>query len=326
MDSARALALGLDIGGSSIRAVLVDLTGELVAESTGGGGNPVSNGTEGACARLAGTLRSALADVDPGSVVSAVAGFAGGGWLAVPGVADAYRDTWTSAGLRCPFVVASDLDVAFVSGTSEPDGTVLVAGTGAVAGAVRDRRVGRVSDGYGWLLGDRGSGFWLGVRAVRAALDELRGDGPRTLLTASVAEALRPGRPPEIDGLINVSYQRRPVELAALAPLVSAAACNGDEVAAQLCARAAGYLWRALRAVRADAERSPIVLAGGVATASAVARHLAARIEEVWPGRARSAGHGAAGAAWLALRAAPGVDTGVADELHQRVLATGGLV
>lgn len=50
---------------------------------------------------------------------------------------------------------------------------MLVAGTGAIAAEVRDLRLDRVADGHGWLLGDAGSGFWLGREAVRGLLADL---------------------------------------------------------------------------------------------------------------------------------------------------------
>ncbi len=77
-----------------------------------------------------------------------------------------YDREW--AGLDVVPRVLSDAETAFASATAEPDGTVLVAGTGSIAGRIRDRRMTTTTGGYGWLLGDEGSAFWLGRQAVRA--------------------------------------------------------------------------------------------------------------------------------------------------------------
>ena len=93
-------------------------------------------------------------------------GVAGLSALRTPVVAAQFAEVWADAGLTCDPGYRSDLEVAFAAGTPEPDGTVLVAGTGATAGAVTGHRLTRTADGHGWLLGDDGSGFWLGREAV----------------------------------------------------------------------------------------------------------------------------------------------------------------
>src|SRR6266536_1900720 len=156
------------------------------------------------------------------------------------------RGGWRSAGLECPFQVVSDLEVAFAAGTPAEDGVVFVSGTGAAAGAVHGARVVRHVDGYGWLLGDDGSGFWLGRQAVRACLTDIDGRGKPTVLTESVLRAF--GVPPRGDPGTAVTcvketvYRRPPVALAELAPLVTTAAGAGDEVAAAIVGRAVDLL------------------------------------------------------------------------------------
>ena len=105
---------------------------------------------------------------------------------------DAAR-TATAAHLVGTLLVHSDIEAAFAAGSAAPDGTVLIAGTGAVAAAVRDFGVRRRQDGHGYLLGDRGSAFWIGSRAARAALAALDGTGEPTAL-GPARERLRPSR------------------------------------------------------------------------------------------------------------------------------------
>ncbi|MFK3985681.1 BadF/BadG/BcrA/BcrD ATPase family protein [Micromonospora sp. NPDC050397] len=169
------LVIGLDVGGSSTRAVVVSLTGEQLGAGTADGGNPTSHGAEPAAERVRTALHTALGDLDPTRVRAGAIGLAGAGrWHHDPNTRAAYDRAWHDAGLRCRYDVHGDALVGYACATPTPDGTVLIAGTGAIAAQVRQLRLHRVADGHGWLLGDAGSGFWLGREAVRhtlAALD-----------------------------------------------------------------------------------------------------------------------------------------------------------
>ena len=224
-------------------------------------------------------------------------------------VAARLADLARGAGLTCPTHVVGDVVTAFAAGTARPDGTVLVSGTGAGAVRIVARREAEVADCHGWLVGDEGSGFWLGREAVRAALAAVDGRGAPTALLPAVTAALL-GAPLGPDAgrrgaerVVAAVHREPPIALARLAPQVSAAAATGDAVAAGIVTRAADALVAAVAAVRDEAERTPIVLAGSVvggATPVADRTHVA--LEERWPGCVRVAGDAARAAAWLATQ------------------------
>jgi glucosamine kinase len=310
------VVVGLDIGGTSTRATAVTLDGVRLGTGRAGGGNPTTHGAERAAAELLAALRSALADVDPARVRTGAIGLAGAGrLLADPQGRAAFDRAWSEAGLRCPYAVHGDALVAYASGTAAPDGTVLIAGTGAIAAQVRNLRLDRVADGHGWLLGDAGSGFWLGREAVRRLLSDLDSAVPPgelgrrvlTELTGSADVAERPRA--TADAVVQAVTRRPPVELARLAPLVVTAARDGEQVAAALIAAAAARLAESVGRIRPAGATDPVVLGGGLLTggtplAEAVRPELARR----WPGAPlRPAGDGAAAAAWLAARDLPEV-------------------
>jgi N-acetylglucosamine kinase-like BadF-type ATPase len=203
--------------------------------------------------------------------------------------------------------VVGDVVTAFAAGTAEPSGTVLVSGTGAGAVRIVDRRETNVADCHGWLLGDDGSGFWLGREAVRAVLAAPAGRGAPTALLPAVTGALL-GTPlgpgagrAGASRLVAAVHRRPPIALARLAPQVGAAAAAGDDVAAGIVERAAAALVASVAAVRGPAERTPIVLAGSVLTAATpVADRTRTALEERWPGCVHVAGDPARAAAWLA--------------------------
>jgi N-acetylglucosamine kinase-like BadF-type ATPase len=323
------LVLGLDIGGTSTRALLATADGHRLGSGHGPGGNPTSHGAERAAAALLAALRQALSGTDPGLVRAATLGMAGGHRLATePGARDAFDAAWRAAGLRCPYTVVSDALVAYAAGTAVPEGTVLIAGTGAIAAAVRDYTLDRVADGHGWLLGDAGSGFWLGRQAVRVALADLDAHaepGPLSslVLTELLGSAEVAVRPRETAAaLVQRVNAGPPVALAALAPLVIRGYQDGDQAAIGLVRRAADRLVSTVHIVREPEAGTPIVLAGGLlAKDSPLGIEVSGRLARDWPAAPRpSAGDGAAAAAWLAARTLPQLNEAHAANLHARLL------
>jgi N-acetylglucosamine kinase-like BadF-type ATPase len=159
----------------------------------------------------------------------------------------------------------------------------------------------RTVDGNGWLLGDDGGGFWLGRQAVRAVLAALEGHGTPTVLVDLVAAAL--GVPPRRDALHTAVYGQAPVRLARLAPVVTGAHRDGDQVATGILHAAAAALLETVAALTPVAGR-PLVLAGGVLDSGGeVERIVREGAAARWSLRPTVGADPAAGAAWLALRA-----------------------
>jgi glucosamine kinase len=257
--------LAVDAGGTSTRALVVDERGRCLGLSRGGSGNPISAGADHAAASLVGSGLAALATagVAPADVALVLLAAAGAG-------SGAHRDDLvrplTDAGLGGRIVFASDLLATFCAGTHLLSGYALIAGTGAAAIRVEDGQQTAVCDGLGWLLGDVGSGFWIGRRVTRAALADLDGRGPATALTAAllarleVAGDLAPRQAAE--AVTRALYAVRPVRLADLAVLAFDAA--GDPVADTILASAADGLATTLRAVTSTGVDGPVVLGGGI--------------------------------------------------------------
>jgi N-acetylglucosamine kinase-like BadF-type ATPase len=314
------LALGGDLGGTSTRIVVVGPDGREHGRGITGGGNPTTD-PAGAAAAFGDALRAALSGVDGARVKASVVGVAGGSALRTPAVATHFDRVWSKAGLTCDPGYVPDLEVAFAGGTPASDGAVLVAGTGAAAGSLTDHRLTRTADGHGWLLGDDGSGFWLGREAVRATLRTLDAGTPAGSLVESVLRELD-AEGPGLDGqharVIQVVNSRPGVQLSALAPLVTAAYRAGDPQAHSIVERAAAALLATLALIRDPAETTPIVLAGSLAgDASPVGAELRTLLAARFAGAVLPARTGVGGAAWLALAA---LDPALAtNETHTRL-------
>ena len=200
----------------------------------------------------------------------------------------------------------------------------MIAGTGAGAIRVEDGRQVAVADALGWLLGDEGSGFWIGQRVVRAALADLDGRGPSTALTPLLLARL--GVPPPADAgdrepiiaVVRALYGRAPVRLADYAGLVLEV--EGDTTADRILDDAATALAQTLSAVRSPTVTGPVVLGGGIlGRGGQLADRLAAACGAV---EVHTVSDGALGAAVLTLRrAGASVDAAMFQQLATSLIA-----
>ncbi|MEV6980253.1 BadF/BadG/BcrA/BcrD ATPase family protein [Sphaerisporangium sp. NPDC051017] len=339
MSEAEPLVVGVDGGGTSTRCLIATTSGEILSRGRAGGANPRSARDPGG--NLARALAEALAGVRPGAagetagdVAGDVAGRVVGGVFGLAGASETGRKearalaaaAWRAAGLPGLPEVVPDVVVAFAGATPEPSGGLILSGTGAVAARMEDRRIARRCDGYGWLLGDEGSGVWIGRRAVQAALASLDGRGAPTVLTERVLATLEgaPAAAPRseqalIEAYIAAVYDHEPARLGIISPVVEAAAREGDRVALAILDDAARRLVATLDAVGPLDPALPVVLAGSLLTQPTL---VAERVRDTLRGRPLALSlDGAAGAAALALRAAPEPAPGAAEAAHRRLLA-----
>jgi glucosamine kinase len=125
-------------------------------------------------------------------------------------------------------VVTTDIDIALAAAFPEGPGIVVSAGTGSVAvgrdKAGKRHRIG----GYGWQMGDEGSGYAIGRAALGAVSRAMDARSPRTALSERV---LRATRSSDFDALVRWAATASPAEVAALAPHVLEVAAKGDQLA-----------------------------------------------------------------------------------------------
>lgn len=294
------MLIGVDAGGTSTRAVVLDSTGRCWGVGTGGGGNPVALGPAQAGRGIGEAVERAVRmarAADPGHVDWGTAGEPlGAAVLAMAGASSFMAPGVMASPITevCPVErveVVSDLIAMFSSGTPAENGYVLVSGTGAAALRVENLEVVSAADGLGWLLGDVGSGFWIGHRAVRAALAAMSGHGPATALAGLLRKELDlpasenrtpRGRLMALETAVEHFYQMSPITLSKYAALAFQAAKvpdpgdsgraaeahfspDADAVAVEILTSAVDRLSTTLRAVRSPRLPGPVVLGGTVA-------------------------------------------------------------
>jgi len=310
------LVVGADVGGTWTRVAVATREGRVLAEASAGSGNPNVVGLAASTHTIATLVEQVLRGLD-GTVTSMVLGMAGGSRLATEN--DYLRATVPERLGLLPHLV-SDLAVAFCSATADPAGYVLVAGTGAVAGRVDGDEVLEQRDGWGWLLGDEGAGFWLGRAAVRSTLAALQLGQDLTALHRSVLQVS--GARDHL-ALVQRCYAEPPIWLARFAPLVSDHA-RTDDSAADIAAEAVRALEQLLFSLQ-PAPGAPMVLAGSVIAprlgqTGPIAEALTSSLTQRLPNPLLLASDGIVGALWMAVRGMVNHDRSV----HAQLLSSAG--
>lgn len=253
------VAVGIDAGGTSTR-VAISENGVFAGEASGPGANATTLGIDDAADAILAVVRKALDRRKPAAIV---AGAAGAGR---PAVAGALAELIGSAFPDARVAVEDDAPIALRGAIPTGPGIVLVAGTGSVAYAENGARSARVG-GLGYLAGDEGSAFSIGMAAVRLYGRVLDGRSAADETTDLVARTLDAH---DRDAYIAALYGTplRPAEIAALAPSVIAFAGKGNRASTKIVQQAGlelGDLIRSVaKAVGLTEASPPIALTGGL--------------------------------------------------------------
>jgi N-acetylglucosamine kinase len=183
-------------------------------------------------------------------------------------------------------VITHDAMAALVGGTGRKEGVVVIAGTGAIAFGVNARGDERRASGWGYLLGDEGSGYWIGLEGLRAVCRAEDGRGETTKLTDVLLAAKGLDSPRQ---LVRQMYgEWKPVDVASLAPVVLSAAAQGDAVSRDIVELAAAELSNAcltvLRALGLVSQPSDVVTTGGLWDGALLRARFAERVSAASPG------------------------------------------
>ena len=275
--------LGIDAGGTKTVCLLADDRGHIVADARGPGANLQAAGELEVEKVLYHVMESAVGDrhIRPESVCLGIAG------VDRQDDADVVRAIMRRISPRSRVLVVNDALIALVAGASRDPAIVVMAGTGSIAYGRSARGFAARAGGWGHAIGDEGSGYWIGRRALAAVVREVDGRGPRTRLTADVLEHFGVV---DAAALVSVVYNREMPRhsVATLGPVVQAAHAAGDAAATHILERAAEELTLAAGSVasRLDmrGEAFVFLLAGGVFQAvPSLVGQMERRLVEVAP-------------------------------------------
>jgi glucosamine kinase len=223
--------LGIDGGGTKTRCLLGD-ENSVLASGSGSGCNIVRVGE--ACARdsLAGAIHEACVQggVSPQQIARTCAGVAGAGDDGVASVVQRLLIEIVGGAIE----VIGDMEIAIESAFAGDPGVVVMAGTGSIVYGRNERGETLRAGGWGRMVSDEGSGHWIGVEAVKAAL-RAHDSGEDSALLRGLMAALNAGT--VHDMVVRVNANPAP-DFAVLFPVVLAAAEDGDRSAIDVLKRA----------------------------------------------------------------------------------------
>ena len=265
--------LGIDGGGTKTAALILNEAGAECGRGTGGPGSLAVCDDAALRQALRDAVQSArqAANIAPDdlSFTAVCAGMAG---YSLEARREAFADILRAEITAVSYAVVPDYRAAWQGATGGTPGLVVIAGTGAVTyGCNAEGREWR-EDGLGFLLGDRGSGFDLGLQALRHALESLR-LSQRDALTETVLNYTHAALPNQLMQWLYDGFS--PARVAGLAPHIGALADTGDPESRLLLAEMARRLRHAVRQVRHHLwlpREAPVYPLGGLWQISAFLR------------------------------------------------------
>ncbi|MEQ8673105.1 MAG: BadF/BadG/BcrA/BcrD ATPase family protein [Aggregatilineales bacterium] len=257
--------MGIDGGGSTVRVAIFTPQLDLIAESTGSTANPNTVGHETAAYNIQNTIMGTLERAKLTHNQVACVG------IGVGGAAPEREGNWLNNLIEeimpvTIIAISSDYEIALTGAHGEHRGILVLCGTGSLAYGVNSTGETALVGGWGWLLGDEGSGYWIGLQALNAVIRATEKRAQQTTLTNAIFSHLKLTERQEI---IKWAYAKsRTRDVATLAPLVLEHATDGDTVAMQIVEKAARELALQCRAVMQQLamEALPIAFAGSLLT------------------------------------------------------------
>ena len=227
--------LGIDGGGTKCKARLEDAQGNLLAEAIAGPANAARNLTGSVKAVLEASEKAIAKANIKGLTLNQIHAGIGLAGINIPQVKQAFLKQ------SLPFAswhITTDLHIACLGAHLGQDGAIVIVGTGSSGVAIHNDQQFEMG-GHGFVVGDKGSGAWLGKMAISHCLETLDGITPNNLLSKQVINLL------DCDSaydLVNLTLEAKPALFASIAPLIFQLAASQQEDALLLVNQAATYI------------------------------------------------------------------------------------
>lgn len=223
------MIMGIDCGGTKTHAIVIDFDGNILGEGWGGPSNPNSSPIDVVRDSIKTAVSQAVNNTKIASIRVVCVSTAGtlGGTTSI--LIEILREIIPEAEI----IVKRDYEVAHMACFFFSPGVVFIAGTGSVAYGVNKNGKSVKIGGWGHLVGDEGSGYWVGKEGVRAALRAYDGRGENTKLKEYLIQYLGVSTPDKIISKIYSSKNPKTL-LGNFAPYVAKAATENDAVATKI--------------------------------------------------------------------------------------------
>lgn len=249
--------LGIDGGGTKCKARLEDAQGNLLAEAITGPANAAHNLTSSVEAILEVTEQTIIKANIKGLTLNQIHAGIGLAGINIPQVKQGFLEQ------SLPFAdwhITTDLHIACLGAHLGKDGAIVIIGTGSSGIVVRNQQYIEIG-GHGFVIGDKGSGAWLGKMAISFCLETLDGIHPNNRLSEQVMSLFNCNNAYD---LVNLTLEAKPVFYASVAPLVFKLAADRQTDALLLVNQAATYINQICHQLLRD-NLARLSLIGGIA-------------------------------------------------------------
>ncbi len=288
MNKKNKYVVGVDGGGADTEVVLADQEGNILTYIKTGPSNPNKIGVEAAVFNIGEAVEKIIKHKPQNEIAFIYIALSGG----------LERDKAKRKKIKKHLLkkypglnflkkrikVAGDQLAAFRSGTEQKTGILVIAGAGSIVMGWHNKKE-IIIGGWDYILGDQGSGFWIGRKALQAVCKELDGRGPKTKLTELFLKQLGVKNG---DGLMEKIYQKDSIETVAwLAPLVDKAASEKDQIAKEILSEAGNELAlsvkTAVKKLSLPRKKFPVVIVGGIFHSKIIYNFLKKEIKKIDP-------------------------------------------
>jgi len=241
--------IGFDCGATKTECALADIEGNIICSANGKPSNYLVIGVDNAARNILSLLDKFKNELDftQAEIEKVVIGAAGAGRKEdAERLLKAVTDSASVKGIIFKSItVVSDSQIALEGAFPKKHGCILIAGTGSIIyGKDKEGNVFRAG-GFGRLIGDEGSGYSIGRKALKAAAEFFDGRGEKTLIVKLIAEKFFIKTP---DDLISKVHKEN-FDIASVAQIVLTAAKEGDKIALNILAEESNQLIELIKAM-----------------------------------------------------------------------------
>lgn len=241
------VVIGADGGGTKTEVILVKENGLIINKLVGGSTNFQAIGGEKLKSEILSLIDKLLkkSGVNETGISQIFLGLAGAGRKSdQEAITKLFNDTVYKNMVR----IDTDAKIALAGAFGNRPGIILIAGTGAICFGMDESKTVIRSGGWGYLLGDEGSGYYMGREAIIAALKDFDGRGEHTSLRKILETKFNLNT---VDMIIPMIYQNKidRITIANLTPVVFEEAKKGDVIASQIVKTTGKELGKLVKAV-----------------------------------------------------------------------------
>lgn len=258
--------LAIDGGGTKTIGYLGDDKGRILFGARSGPSNYHSIGVENAKSNLKILINQICnrAGIEINDISFVSAGLAG---------IDRERDKqiinniFKDIGIKCELLLNNDAKTALVGALGMDLGVIIICGTGSIALGIDQKGNFIRAGGWGHLISDEGSGYYLGIKAIEAVMKACDYRIENTILTEKVLKILNLQSCEEIIGYIY-DKKRTKDDIAKIAPVVFEAVYEKDETALNIMNNSIEHLvditYTVLKRFNTEKEKIPVTYGGGI--------------------------------------------------------------